>query len=261
MPEDAAGAGELAGKKGLVIGIANDQSLAWGCARAFREAGAELAVTYLDAAAEPHVRPLAEALHAAVIAPCDVTDETQMADLFAQIEETWGRLDFVLHAVAFAPKADRHARVVDCSTEGFLTAMNVSCHSFIRLARRSEPLMRNGGCLLTMTFFGSDRVVDQYNLMGPVKGALESTMRYLAVELAPAGIRVHALSPGPVRTRAASGLPDFDELMDAARDATPAHRLVGLEDVGGVAAFLASDRAARLTSNIEYVDAGLHIAF
>jgi len=261
MTADTAAAGELAGKRGLVIGIANDQSLAYGCARAFREAGAELAVTYLDDRAEPHVRPLAEALDATIIAPLDVTDDAQMADLFRRIEAEWGGLDFVLHAVAFAPKADLHARVVDCSTDGFLTAMNVSCHSFIRLARHSEPLMRDGGCLLSMTFFGSERVVDQYNLMGPVKAALESAMRYLAAELAAAKIRVHALSPGPVRTRAASGLPDFDDLMEAAREATPAHRLVGIEDVGAVAAFLVSDRAARLTGNVEYVDGGLHLSF
>lgn len=259
MAELAAGAGDLAGKKGLVLGIANENSLAYGCAKAFRAGGAELAVTYVNEKAEPYVRPLAEALGAALIEPCDVREHEQVLALFDKIRERWGRLDFLLHSIAYAPKEDLHARVIDCSEEGFLTAMSVSCHSFIRLARLAEPLMQHGGCLLTMTFYGSERVVDRYNLMGPVKAALESVVRYLAGELGSQEIRVHAISPGPVRTRAASGLDRFDELLERARAEAPEQKLVTLEDVGAVAAFLVSDRAGKLTGNTEYVDAGLHI--
>lgn len=249
----------LSGKKGLVLGIANERSIAYGCARAFREAGAELAVTYLNEKAEPYVRPLAEALGAPVIVPCDVREAGQLEAVFARIADEWGRLDFVLHSIAFAPREDLHARVVDCSKEGFALAMDVSCHSFIRVARLAEPLMAEGGCLLTVTFYGSERVVDEYNLMGPVKAALESSVRYLAAELGRQNIRVHALSPGPLETRAASGIDRFDELLERARRRAPAERLVSIDDIGAVAAFLASDAARSLTGNIEYVDAGLHI--
>lgn len=251
--------GDLNGKKGLVLGIANENSLAYGCARAFRGSGADLAVTYLNEKAQPHVRPLAEDLEADLIEPCDVREHDQVEALFGKIRERWGRLDFLLHSIAYAPKDDLRARVVDCSEEGFLIAMNVSCHSFIRLARQAEPLMRDGGCLLTMTFYGSERVVERYNLMGPVKAALESTVRYLAGELGGQEIRVHAISPGPIRTRAASGIDRFDELLEQARAEAPEGKLVSIDDVGAVAAFLVSDRAAKLTGNVEYVDAGLHI--
>ena len=250
---------DLTGKKGLVIGIANEDSIAYGCARAFRDGGAELAVTYLNDKAEPHVEPLAEALDASIFEPCDVTDAAQVEALFERIAADWGRLDFLLHAVAFAPKEDLHSRVIDSSEAGFLLAMNVSCHSFIRLARRAEPLMSNGGTLLTLTFYGAERVVEEYNLMGPVKAALESSVRYLAAELGDQAIRVHALSPGPLRTRAASGLEDFDELLERARQRAPTNRLVGQDDVGNVAAFLVSDGAGKLTGNVTYVDSGLHI--
>ncbi|MFW6027770.1 MAG: enoyl-ACP reductase FabI [bacterium] len=251
--------GDLTGKKGLVLGIANENSLAWGCARAFREGGADLAVTFLNEKAQPHVRPLAENLGADLIEPCDVREPDQVEALFDKIRGRWGRLDLLLHSIAYAPREDLHARVVDCSEEGFLIAMGVSVHSFIRLARHAEPLMTGGGCLLTMTFYGSGRVVENYNLMGPVKAALESTVRYLAGELGGQGVRVHAISPGPVRTRAASGIDRFDELLEQARAEAPEGKLVGIEDVGAVAAFLVSDRAASLTGNVEYVDAGLHI--
>lgn len=251
--------GILDGKIGLVIGIANDHSLAYGCAKAYRAEGAELAVTYLNEKAEPYVRPLAEGLGAPLILPCDVRDDTQVDALFEAIGQRWGRLDFLLHSVAFAPKEDLHARVTDCSRDGFLLAMDISCHSFIRLARRAEPLMTQGGCLQTVTFYGSERVVENYNLMGPVKAALESSVRYLAAELAEKDIRVHALSPGPVKTRAASGIAHFDAMLERAKAETPAHKLVTIDDVGALAAFLASDKAANLTGNIAYIDAGLHL--
>ena len=249
----------LKGKKGLIVGIANDQSIAYGCAQAFRAAGAELAVTYVNAKAEPYVRPLADGLGSELISQCDVREAGQLEAVFAGIENRWGRLDFVLHSIAFAPKEDLHARLVDCSQPGFSTAMDVSCHSFIRMARLSEPLMKHGGCLLTVTFYGSEKVVEDYNLMGPVKAALEASVRYLAAELGPKKIRVNALSPGPLKTRAASGIERFDELLERTRARTPDHRLVDIADVGNFAAFLVSDGAVALTGNVEYIDAGYHI--
>ncbi|MGE0225563.1 MAG: enoyl-ACP reductase FabI [Acetobacteraceae bacterium] len=249
----------LTGKKGLIVGIANEHSIAFGCADAFHRAGADLAVTYLNAKAEPYVRPLAERLQSPIIVACDVREPGHLEAVFARIRAEWGRLDFVLHSIAFAPREDLHSRVVDCSQAGFATAMDVSCHSFIRMARLAEPLMTDGGCLLTVTFYGSEKVVAEYNLMGPVKAALESSVRYLAAELGPKRIRVHALSPGPLRTRAASGIDRFDELLERTRSRTPEHQLVGIEDVGSLARFLVDDAAAALTGNIEFIDGGYHV--
>jgi len=249
----------LAGKKGLVVGIANDHSIAYGCAEEFRRDGAELAITYLNEKARPYVQPLAERLASPIFVPCDVREPGQLEAVFERVKSEWGRLDFVLHSIAYAPKDDLHCRITDCSQAGFNMAMDVSCHSFIRMARMAEPLMTNGGCLLTVTFYGSEKVVEEYNVMGPVKAALESAVRYMAAELGPKRIRVHALSPGPLRTRAASGIERFDELLERTRSRTPEHQLVGIEDVGNVASFLVSDDAAALTGNIEYIDAGYHI--
>ncbi len=250
---------DLTGKKGLVAGIANDQSIAYGCATAFHAAGAELAVTYLNDKAEPYVRPLAEQLASPLILPCDVREPGQLEAVFVQITKQWGRLDFLLHSIAFAPKDDLHARVVDCSQAGFLQAMDISCHSFIRMAHLAEPLMAAGGCLLTVTFYGSEKVVEHYNLMGPVKAALESAVRYMAAELGPKKIRVHAISPGPLKTRAASGIDRFDELLERAAALAPEHQSVTIADVGAVAAFLVSDAAQALTGSTSYVDAGYNI--
>ena len=249
----------LEGKKGLVFGIANSSSLAYGCAKAFRDLGAELAVTYCGPKAEPHVRPLAEELASPIIMPCDVREPGQLEAVFKQVGERWGRLDFLLHSIAFAPKEDLHGRVVDCSQAGFALAMDVSCHSFIRMAKLAEPLMAAGGCLLTLTFYGSEKVVEHYNVMGPVKAALESVVRYMAAELAPKGIRVHAISPGPVKTRAASGIDRFDELLDRNAAQAPTHHLVSIDDVGAVAAFLVGDWARSMTGSTTYVDGGYHI--
>lgn len=249
----------LNGKKGLIVGIANEHSIAYGCARVLRDAGAELAVTYVNEKAVPYVRPLAEQLDSPIIVPCDVRVPGQLEAVFSQIRDKWGRLDFLLHSIAYAPKEDLHSRITDCSQAGFALAMDVSCHSFIRMARLAEPLMIDGGCLLTITFYGSEKVVEDYNLMGPVKAALECSVRYMAAELGPKHIRVHALSPGPLKTRAASGIERFDELLERARARTPEHRLVSIEDVGNLAAFLVSDGAAALTGNVEYIDAGYHI--
>lgn len=249
----------LHGKKGLIAGIANEHSIAYGCAKALRDAGADLAITYLNAKAEPYVRPLAEELKSPIIVACDVREPGQLEAVFARIRNEWGRLDFLLHSIAYAPKEDLHSRITDCSQAGFALAMDVSCHSFIRMARLAEPLMMGGGCLLTVTFYGSEKVVEDYNLMGPVKAALEASVRYVAAELGPKRIRVHELSPGPLKTRAASGIDRFDELLERARARTPEHRLVSIEDVGNLATFLVSDGAASLTGNIEYIDAGYHI--
>ncbi|TVQ34373.1 MAG: enoyl-[acyl-carrier-protein] reductase FabI [Wenzhouxiangella sp.] len=249
----------MQGKKGLVVGIANDQSIAWGCARVFREQGAELAITYQNDKAEPHVRPLAERLQAPIIMPLDVRDEQQHEALFNAIQERWGRLDFVVHSIAFAPKNDLHGRVTDSSLQGFLLAMDVSCHSLIRLVRSAEPLMKDGGAVLAMSYYGAQRVVTNYNIMGPVKAALEAVVRYQAVELGGAGIRVNALSPGPVKTRAASGLKDFDELMRKAAEKAPLHQLLTAEQIGETAAFLVSDRATSLSGQVIHIDGGYNI--
>jgi len=249
----------LAGKKGLVIGIANEQSIAYACARDFHAQGAELAVTYVNAKAEPHVRPLAEKLDCPLILPCDVREPGQLESVFQAVEQHWGKLDFLLHSIAFAPREDLQGRVTDCSREGFLMAMDISCHSFIRMAHLAEPLMKDGGCLLTVSFFGSERVVENYNLMGPVKAALEASVRYLAAELGPQGIRVHALSPGPLKTRAASGISRFDELLEQAAAKAPRHQLADINDVGANAAFLVSDRTKTMTGNIIYIDSGYNI--
>jgi len=247
------------GKKGLVTGIANDQSIAYGCARAFRRFGAEVAVTYLNEKAKPHVEPIARELEAPIFMPLDVMAPGAMEAVFEAIKTKWGKLDFVVHSMAFAPKTDLHGRVVDCSREGFLLAMDVSCHSFIRMAKLAEPLMKDGGTLFTMSFYGAHKVVEHYNLMGPVKAALEATSRYLAFELGPKGIRVHTISPGPLRTRAASGINHFDELLEDAAARAPARQLVTIDDVGVATAALAGDGAKLITGETIYVDGGLHI--
>ena len=249
----------LRGKLGLVVGIANDHSIAYGCARAFQQAGADLAITYLNAKAEPYVRPLAEKLGASLILPLDVEANGALEAVFEAIVKRWGRLDFLVHSIAFAPKEDLHGRVTDCSREGFLRAMDVSCHSFMRMAKLAEPLMTQGGCLLTMSYHGADEVVSNYGMMGPVKAALQSATRYVAAELGPKNIRVHAISPGPLSTRAASGIKDFDDLMQDARDRAPLHKLVDIEDVGALCAFLVSDGARSLTGGTIHVDGGFNI--
>jgi enoyl-[acyl-carrier protein] reductase I len=249
----------LAGKKGLVTGIANDQSIAYGCAKAFKLHGAEVAITYLNEKARPYVEPLARELEAPIFMPLDVRQAGSLEAVFHSIKEKWGRLDFAVHSMAFAPKEDLHGRVVDCSREGFLMAMDVSCHSFIRMARLAEPLMTEGGTLFTMSYYGAHKVVEHYNLMGPVKAALEATGRYLAYELGAKGIRVHIISPGPLKTRAASGINHFDELLVEAAAKAPARQLVTIDDVGIATAALSADGARLITGETIYVDGGLHI--
>jgi enoyl-[acyl-carrier protein] reductase I len=249
----------LSGKKGLVVGIANDASIAWGCAEAFRRHGAELAVTYLNEKAKPYVQPLAERLEATLCMKLDVTQPKEQDALFSAIESRWGKLDFLLHSIAFAPKADLQGRVVDSSSAGFTQAMDISCHSLMRLAKAAEPLMKDGGAILTMSFYGAEKVVTHYNLMGPVKAALEASVKYLSAELGRQHIRVNALSTGPIKTRAASGLTDFDRLMEDAAGKAPLHQLVTLEQVGEMASFLTSDHAQQVTGQTIYVDAGYNV--
>jgi enoyl-[acyl-carrier protein] reductase I len=251
--------GMLDGMKALVIGVANDQSIAWGCAQAFHQAGAQVALTYLNERAKPYVAPLAESIGAPLLLPLDVVDDAQTDAVFEAVRAHWGRLDILLHSIAFCPKQDLHARVVDTSREGFAQAMDISVHSFIRMVRRAEPLMSGGGTCMTVTFFGSTRVVDQYNIMGPVKAALEAVTREMATELGAQGIRLHALSPGPLKTRAASGIDDFDTLMRVAAERAPTHQLATIEDVGAYATFLASPAARNVTGTIPMIDGGYHI--
>jgi enoyl-[acyl-carrier protein] reductase I len=249
----------LEGKKGLIVGIANDHSIAWGCAKAFRALGSQLALTYLNEKAKTHVEPLARELEAAILMPLDVRVPGQMEAVFERITKDWGELDFVVHSIAFSPKEALQGRVVDVERDGFLTTMEVSCWSFIRMAHLAEPLMKNGGTLFTMTYYGSQMVVKNYNIMGVAKAALEAAVRYIAAELGPKGIRVHAISPGPLQTRAASGIPEFDALLDKAMAKAPARSLVSIDDVGVATAILAHDAAKLITGDTVFIDGGYHI--
>src|SRR5262245_27575032 len=249
----------LRGKKALVTGIANDQSIAWGCAKAFRAFGADVAVTYLNEKARHYVEPLAKELNASIFLPLDLRRPGDLEAVFERIENEWGQLDLCLHSIAFAPAEDLQGRVVDCSKDGFLLAMEISCWSFIRMAKLAEPLMKKGGALFTMTYYGSQMVVEHYNLMGPVKAALESATRYLAAELGPKGIRVHAISPGPLKTRAASGISSFEKLLQNAQSKAPSRCLVSIDDVGIAVAFLGMNGAKLITGETLYIDGGYHI--
>jgi enoyl-[acyl-carrier protein] reductase I len=249
----------LKGKKALVVGIANEHSIAYGCASAFRSLGAELAITYLNDKAKPHVEPLARRLEAPIFLPLNVEQPGELEALFDALKSRWGRLDILVHSIAFAPKEDLQGGLIDCSAEGFKRAMDVSVHSFIRMARLAAPLMKDGGTLFTMSYYGANKVVANYNVMGPVKAALEASARYLAYELGPQGIRVHAISPGPLKTRAASGLKDFDLLLNEAAQRAPLGELVDIMDVGYTCAFLATPYARRLSGETLYIDGGVNI--
>jgi enoyl-[acyl-carrier protein] reductase I len=249
----------LKDKKALVVGIANDSSIAYGCAKAFAELGAELAVTYLNDKARKFVEPLAKEVGAKIFLPLDVSRPGELEALFERIHADWGRLDLLVHSIAFAPKEDLQGGLLDCSAEGFSRAMDVSCHSFVRMARLAAPLMTEGGAMFAMSYHGAQKVVPTYNVMGPVKAALEASCRYLAYELGKKGIRVHAVSPGPVKTRAASGLKDFDLLLNEAVQRAPVGELVDIMDVGFAVAYLATPYARRITGSTLYVDGGVNI--
>jgi enoyl-[acyl-carrier protein] reductase I len=249
----------LQGKKALVVGIANEHSIAWGCAKAFFELGAEVAVTYLNDKARGFVEPLAQQIGAPIFMPLDVSVPGQLEALFDRIGADWGRLDFAVHSIAWAPKGDLQGGLLDCTAEGFAKAMDISCHSFVRMAKLAAPLMDDGGALFAMSYHGAQKVVAHYNVMGPIKAALEAACRYLAYELGPRRIRVHALSPGPLKTRAASGLKDFDLLLTEAVTRAPVGELVDIMDVGFACAYLATPYARRLTGQTIYVDGGVSI--
>jgi len=249
----------LAGRKALVVGIANEHSIAYGCAAAFRELGADLAVTYLNEKAKPHVEPIARRLAAPIFMPLDVAQAGELEAAFARIAKDWGRLDILVHSIAWAPKDDLQGGLLNCTAEGFAKAMDISCHSFIRMARLAAPLMTEGGSMFAMSYLGANRVVSNYNVMGPVKAALEAACRYLAYELGPRRIRVHPISPGPLKTRAASGLKDFDVMLTEAAAKAPVGELVDIMDVGFTCAYLATPYARRLTGDTVYIDGGVNI--
>jgi enoyl-[acyl-carrier protein] reductase I len=249
----------LKGAKALVTGIANDQSIAYGCASAFRELGAELAITYLNEKTRSYVEPLAHALAAPIFMPLDVAKPGELEAVFERIGKDWGQIDILVHSIAFAPKEDLQGGLLDCSAAGFAKAMDVSCHSFVRMAKLAAPLMKDGGTMFAMSYHGAQKVVPTYNVMGPVKAALEACCRYLAYELGPRKIRVHAISPGPLKTRAASGLKDFDLLLNAAMTRAPLGELVDIMDVGFTCAYLATPYARRLSGETLYVDGGVNI--
>lgn len=249
----------LAGKKALVCGVANEYSIAYGCARAFHELGAEVAISYANEKTRTYVEPLAQQMQSPIFMPLDVSDDGQMDALFEAIRSQWGRLDIFVHSIAWAPKDSLQGGLLNCSADGFLQAMDISCHSFVRLARRAAELMEGGGAMFTMSYYGANKVVPNYNVMGPVKAALEASVRYLAYELGPRGIRVHALSPGPLKTRAASGLKDFDLMLNEAARRAPLGELVDIMDVGYSCAFLATPYASRMSGETLYVDGGVNI--
>jgi enoyl-[acyl-carrier protein] reductase I len=249
----------LTGQKALVVGVANDQSIAYGCAKAFAELGADIAVTWLNERARPHVEPLATALGASIMAPLDVSVPGALEAVMERITAQWGRLDILVHSIAFAPKDDLQGGLLNCSAEGFAKAMDISCHSFVRMAKLAAPLMTDGGTMFAMSYYGANRVVPNYNVMGPVKAALEASCRYLAYELGPQHIRVHAISPGPLNTRAASGLKDFEHLLAEAAAKAPIGELVDVMDVGYTCAYLATPFAHRITGGTVYVDGGFNI--
>jgi enoyl-[acyl-carrier protein] reductase I len=249
----------LAGQKALVVGVANDQSIAYGCAKAFRTLGAELAITWLNERARRFVEPLALDLGATITGALDVSVPGELEVTFDRVRADWGKLDILVHSIAFAPKEDLQGGLLNCSAEGFAKAMDISCHSFVRMAKLAAPLMRDGGTMFAMSYYGANRVVPNYNVMGPVKAALEAVCRYLAYELGSSGIRVHAISPGPLKTRAASGLKDFELLLNEAANKAPLGELVDIMDVGFACGYLATSLARRITGGTVYVDGGTNI--
>ncbi len=249
----------MAGKRGLIMGVANDRSIAWGIARALAAQGAELAFTFQGEALERRVRPLAESVGSDAILPCDVTDGASMDAVFVDLKSRWGTLDFMLHAIAFSDKDELKGRYVDTSRENFKNTLLVSCYSFTELCRRASALMDEGGSLLTLTYYGAERVMPHYNVMGVAKAALEASVRYLAVDLGPRRIRVNAISAGPIKTLAASGIGDFRYILKWNEYNSPLKRNVTIDDVGGAGLYLLSDLSTGVTGEVHHVDSGYHI--
>lgn len=251
--------GLMEGKKILIVGIANDKSIAYGCAQKLREQGADLAITYLNEKAERFVRPLAEELGASIFLPLDVTVPGQMDAVFAQIQQQWGRLDGLVHSLAFCPLEDLHAPISECSRDGFLQAMDVSCYSFIEMAAKAKPLMLEGGSLINFSYLGSALATGDYNIMGCAKAALEAATRYLARDLGPQRIRVNSISPGTIPTRAAGGIKDFETMLEYNQSKAVDHQLPTIEEVGGAALYYLSDLSKGVTGTVHYVDHGVCI--
>jgi enoyl-[acyl-carrier protein] reductase I len=249
----------MAGKRGLVMGVANDRSIAWGIAKAVAEHGGELAFTYQGDVFAKRVRPLAESLGSDLVLDCDVTDEASLDAAFAALAERWERIDFVVHAIAFSDANELKGRYADTTRANFLKSMDVSCYSFTDVSRRALPLMPNGGSLLTLSYLGAERVMPHYNVMGVVKAALEASVRYLAVDLGKDNVRVNAISAGPIKTLAASGIGDFRYILKWNQYNAPLKRNVGIEDVGGAAVYLLSDLGAGVTGEVHHVDCGYHV--
>lgn len=249
----------LAGRKGLVMGVANDRSLAWGIARAAASHGAELAFTYQGDALAKRVQPLAESMGSSMVLPCDVTDADSLDALFATLDDRWDGLDFAIHAIAYSDKEELKGRYVDTSRENFLQSLDISCYSFTEICRRARPLMRDGGSLLTLTYSGAERVMPHYNVMGVAKAALEASVRYLAVDLGGENIRVNAISAGPIKTLAASGIGDFRYILKWNEYNAPLKRNVTIDDVGGAALFLLSELGSGVTGEVLHVDSGYHV--
>jgi enoyl-[acyl-carrier protein] reductase I len=248
----------MAGKRGLIMGVANDRSIAWGIAKACHEAGAELAFTYQGAAFGKRVLPMVQKLGSTVVVEADVEDEASLDNLFATLKKEWGRLDFVVHAVAFSDKEELKGRYVDTSKANFQRSLTISCYSFTEIARRALPLMGEGGSLVTLTYEGATRVMPSYNVMGVAKAALEASVRYLAADLGPQGVRVNAISPGPMRTLAGAVIGSARYVYRVSREASPLRRNIELGDVGGAALYYLSDLSAGVTGTVHYVDAGYH---
>jgi enoyl-[acyl-carrier protein] reductase I len=254
-----AGAGLMTGKRGLVMGVANDKSIAWGIAQACSAQGAELAFTFQGDALKKRVEPLAASVGSEIVLPCDVTDMASVDAVFAELEKTWGKLDFLVHAIAYADKNELKGRYVDTSLDNFLLSMNVSCYSFTAVAQRAEKLMTDGGSMVTLTYYGSERVMPHYNVMGVAKAALECSVRYMAMDLGPKNIRVNALSAGPIKTLAASGIGDFRYILKWNELNSPLRRNVTQDDVGKAGLYLLSDLSSGVTGETHHVDSGYHV--
>jgi enoyl-[acyl-carrier protein] reductase I len=253
------GLGLLEGKYGLIMGVANDRSIAWGIAQQAAKHGATLAFTYQGEALEKRVRPLAESVGSSLVLSCDVTDEASVGAVFDEIGKTWGRLDFVVHAIAFSDKEELKGRYVETSRANFLRSLDISCFSFTDVCRRAEPLMTNGGSLVTLSYLGAERVVPHYNVMGVAKAALEASVRYLAVDMGPKNIRVNAISAGPIKTLAASGIGDFRYILKWNELNAPMDRVVTIEDVGKSGLYFVSDLSSGVTGEVHHVDCGYHV--
>ncbi len=251
--------GFMAGKRGLIMGVANDRSIAWGIAAKIHSQGGALAFTYQGEALERRVRPLAESVGSDIVLPCDVTDDASIDAVFRTIEERWGKLDFLVHAIAYADKEELKGKYVNTSRENFVRSLDISCYSFTAVSQRAVPLMKDGGSLLTLTYYGAERVMPHYNVMGVAKAALESSVRYLAADLGGQNIRVNAISAGPIKTLAASGIGDFRYILKWNEYNSPLHRNVTIEQVGGAALYLLSDLSSGVTGEVHHVDAGYHV--